>query len=550
MDGAASGRGGMQPPHATEEERQKKQFKHKVAATDIHAAASVCFYQQAGRDTSLSLPNHPQPQHEGDPSSTIIDSDNQKVLANAGADRGTINLEVQTQAPIQTRQEPTFMQMLLGEEDFELPPYVPDEAEDNTDYYPQTMNILAEMSLQGNNGIGTAQLEPRENMTVGSTCVIGSHFSSSQSVQVVEQDSLQITGQLNNDDVGGGIQGGHLAHLMSYIRAFGDPDQVQIPPNLIQGRSIEPAMTNHYAPDAEMTFSVIYPENTVIRGPQNVSGFSLQTYHSGQIGGLDNRNSEFHFLLEQVQNPENNSMRLINIRGHIPTFSVDPFGSRFIQKKLERATTSELVMVYEEIVPHVRLLALDVFANYAIQKAFEVSDLDLKIEMANERVLERCDDPDILKELISEIVEGVPELAAHQFGNYVVQHIVEHGGEFVRGMILTKLKGWIVQMSCRKYGSNVMEKCLTFGSIHDRLMIAAEIAYAGEEQILMVMLDQHGNYVIQKLLETTAEAEWVLDMMVSVANRNFLRLINYVNGSRVLSHLQSLLAARGSYLAN
>jgi hypothetical protein len=38
-----------------------------------------------------------------------------------------------------------------------------------------------------------------------------------------------------------------------------------------------------------------------------------------------------------------------------------------------------------------------------------------------QRVLEWCDDLEILKELISEIVEGVLELAVDQFGNYVVQ---------------------------------------------------------------------------------------------------------------------------------
>lgn len=38
-----------------------------------------------------------------------------------------------------------------------------------------------------------------------------------------------------------------------------------------------------------------------------------------------------------------------------------------------------------------------------------------------QRVLEWCDDLEILKELISEIVEGVLELVVDQFGNYVVQ---------------------------------------------------------------------------------------------------------------------------------
>uniref|UniRef100_A0A0E0IH30 PUM-HD domain-containing protein n=1 Tax=Oryza nivara TaxID=4536 RepID=A0A0E0IH30_ORYNI len=426
-------------------------------------------------------------------------SGNQKVLANGATDRDTNDLAMQTQVPTQTREGPTFTQLLLGEEDFDLPPYVPDEAEENNQFYHQTMNEFLNMNQLGNNGTRTTQLEPQEQMMMfGSSSGIGSQLSGSQAIEVVD-----VVGGLTSP-WGTQLHEGHLAHLMSYIRAFRDLEQ-QTSPNLVMQQSIGP------------------------------------TY--GHINTLNNRNSEFHFLLEQAKNPENNVMRLINIRSHVPAFSADPFGSRFIQHKLERATPTKLLMVYKEIVPHTFMLAIDVFANYVIQKAFEVSDMDQRIEMANERVLEWCDDLEILKELISEIVEGVLELVVDQFGNYVVQYVVEHGGESVRAMIVMRLKGLMVMLSCQKYGSNVMEKCLTIGRIHDRLIIAADIVGASEDQILMVMVNEHGNYVIQKMLETAA-AEWVVDLIVIVVNRNFFRLIHYVHGRHVLAHLQILLAAR------
>lgn len=72
----------------------------------------------------------------------------------------------------------------------------------------------------------------------------------------------------------------------------------------------------------------------------------------------------------------------------------------------------------------------------------------------------------------------------------MLQYVVEHGGESVRAMMVMRLKGLMVMMSCQKYGSNVIEKCLTFGSIHDRLVIAADIAGAGEDQILVSTTDR------------------------------------------------------------
>jgi len=48
--------------------------------------------------------------------------------------------------------------------------------------------------------------------------------------------------------------------------------------------------------------------------------------------------------------------------------SADQYGSRFIQQKLETATTEEKNMVCDEIMLHAFSLMTDVFGNYVIQK--------------------------------------------------------------------------------------------------------------------------------------------------------------------------------------
>lgn len=59
--------------------------------------------------------------------------------------------------------------------------------------------------------------------------------------------------------------------------------------------------------------------------------------------------------------------------------SADQYGSRFIQQKLETATTEEKTMVYEEIMPHALALMTDVFGNYVIQKVLEASTFNLHV---------------------------------------------------------------------------------------------------------------------------------------------------------------------------
>ena len=57
--------------------------------------------------------------------------------------------------------------------------------------------------------------------------------------------------------------------------------------------------------------------------------------------------------------------------------SADQYGSRFIQQKLETATTEEKSMVYQEIMPQALALMTDVFGNYVIQKVTQNSLLNV-----------------------------------------------------------------------------------------------------------------------------------------------------------------------------
>jgi pumilio RNA-binding family len=47
---------------------------------------------------------------------------------------------------------------------------------------------------------------------------------------------------------------------------------------------------------------------------------------------------------------------------------MDQYGSRFIQQKLENASTNDREKIFPEILSNVIALATDVFGNYVIQK--------------------------------------------------------------------------------------------------------------------------------------------------------------------------------------
>jgi pumilio RNA-binding family len=47
---------------------------------------------------------------------------------------------------------------------------------------------------------------------------------------------------------------------------------------------------------------------------------------------------------------------------------MDQYGSRFIQQKLENASTDDREKIFPEILSNITALATDVFGNYVIQK--------------------------------------------------------------------------------------------------------------------------------------------------------------------------------------
>ena len=73
-----------------------------------------------------------------------------------------------------------------------------------------------------------------------------------------------------------------------------------------------------------------------------------------------------------------------------------------------------------------------------------------------------------------EIVKKAVELSQDQFGNYVVQHVIEHGKDVHKSSVARILKENLLLLSKQKFSSNVIERCLQHASEKDKeLLISA-----------------------------------------------------------------------------
>ncbi|CAL9119005.1 unnamed protein product [Musa acuminata var. zebrina] len=367
-------------------------------------------------------------------------------------------------------------------------------------------------------------------------------------------------------------------------------------------------------------------------GLRHLSGGIMGSWHSDRTHKIDQHYSSS--LREEFKNNKNRCFELADIAGHVVEFSADQYGSRFIQQKLETATSEERNMVFKEIMPHSLSLTTDVFGNYVVQKLFEYGSMAQRRELASQlnghvlalslqmygcrviqkaiggvdldqkkkivleldghilrcvrdqngnhviqkciecipqdeiqfvisafydqvvtlsthpygcrviqRVLEFCDDPQIQQSMMGEILQSVCLLAQDQYGNYVVQHVLEHGKPHERSAIVKEFAGQIVQMSLQKFASNVVEKCLTFGSPEERQILVNEMLGSTDknEPLQVMMKDQFANYVVQKALETCDDDQRELILSRIKVHLNALK--KYTYGKHIVARIEKLVAA-------
>ncbi|KFK24590.1 hypothetical protein AALP_AAs67532U001500 [Arabis alpina] len=144
---------------------------------------------------------------------------------------------------------------------------------------------------------------------------------------------------------------------------------------------------------------------------------------------------------------------------------------------------------------------------------------------------------------MEEIMSTVSMLAQDQYGNYVIQHVLEHGKPDERTVIITELAGKIVQMSQQKFASNVVEKCLTFGGPEERELLVNEMLGTTDENepLQAMMKDQFANYVVQKVLETCDDQQRELILTRIKVHLNALK--KYTYGKHIVARVEKLVAA-------
>ncbi len=77
--------------------------------------------------------------------------------------------------------------------------------------------------------------------------------------------------------------------------------------------------------------------------------------------------------------------------------------------------------------------------------------------------------------ILDELHAQIEQLIKDQYGNYVIQHVLEHGKPEDKAKIVNCVKGNVCPYSQHKFASNVVEKCVTYASRQDKTILIDEV---------------------------------------------------------------------------
>ncbi|KAG7290907.1 hypothetical protein NEMBOFW57_000912 [Staphylotrichum longicolle] len=232
------------------------------------------------------------------------------------------------------------------------------------------------------------------------------------------------------------------------------------------------------------------------------------------------------------------------MKGKVVDLSMQAYACRVVQKALEHVLVEQQAELAKELEPDLLKVAKDQHGNHVVQQAIALvprQHIDFIIdgfknhvcELAShqygcrvvQRILEHGTEADKAM-IMQELHNSAQLLVTDQYGNYVIQHVLEKGSLEDRSRMIAMVTPQLLTLSRHKNASNVVEKCILFGTHQEQRAIRDQLVIGGDDTnspLFQLMRDQFGNYVIQKLVKALQDNQ---DQGVLV--------------DKLASHLQSL----------
>lgn len=228
-------------------------------------------------------------------------------------------------------------------------------------------------------------------------------------------------------------------------------------------------------------------------------------------------------LKHQTEVPAAVDAMLAEILPDLEAVALDQHGCHVLRSLLEKVNPAQLTSIMnamnETLV--LNMCTLSQYTRRILQTLFERHqhlDLQTIVDLISKnvqylsatqqgcislmRIFEQCTAPQKFQ-IIGPLLPLFSDLATDQFGNYVVQCVIEHSEKAVAAKyVLDHLHGSMLKMSCNKYASNVMEKIVLLLNVPAVRRILLDELVFNPAALQQVVHDGFGNFVIQSIIES------------------------------------------------
>ena len=144
-------------------------------------------------------------------------------------------------------------------------------------------------------------------------------------------------------------------------------------------------------------------------------------------------------------------------------------------------------------------------------------------------------DKNLKESLINNLINNCLVLIIDQYGNYVIQSILLLNESKSSAAIAMKIYDNVAYYSKHRYSSNVVEKCFDFCGKNERKKLAEKLS--PPDILADLIMDEHGNYVIQKALASSElkEQEIILNNIIPLIPK--IKTVSF--GEKLLSRLMA-----------
>ena len=266
-------------------------------------------------------------------------------------------------------------------------------------------------------------------------------------------------------------------------------------------------------------------------------------------------NDQFaNYFIKKMFNYLTEEMILLLIQSLIPMIDqigTNQYGTRVLQDLIDFLDTDKTFLAFVNlIIPHVKLLIIDLNGSHIIYKLILTKNKNVKIiediicmqvkEIAITRkgcsflkkYFDFKDENELIK-IKKKILQNLTEIITDQYGNYVIQSILTKEGSQIAKEYIKEINKNIVFYSNNKFSSNAVEKCFENEEMKNLVLDQ----FLQKNIFEKIILDKFGNYVVQKAIAKADinSKNYMLQLLLPLVPK----LKTHYFGQRLLSKLVS-----------